>query len=262
MALGPLEGAARARQLEGLLLRTPPREVVHARANGARAFGVAREAQRGPEHHEARIAHHGAAIAPPGVFGGHLDEGAVRREAAHRCCDVRELAAVRARVHDGRAAHGPRYAGGELVARKPRRARRLGHLRVRGPRLDAQEGVVRTVLPVDPDRRKGARDLHHHAAQAPVGHEHVAAQAQREHGRAQIAAAGVRQAQLAFRARLDQHVGRASDAKRRVGGHRLAEARGPVADHVREGGFKQRSIHGRASLPLCDGAPSGRSMPW
>src|SRR6185369_4031593 len=137
---------------------------------------------------------------------------------------ARDLTAVRARVHEDRAADRTRDALRVLEPAEPARdrgARETAELHG-GARAHA---TVR--LPRDP--REPTTELHDDAAHPAVPDEHVRAAAEERHAHAVRTRGAQHVGELVRPIREDEHVRRPADAEGRVAREGLADAR-PVAE--------------------------------
>jgi len=134
IALRPLEGAARAGELQRLAGPALFQQLLHPAPDCRRVAG--RQAELRPQHHRIRVIRQKAAA----VAEGHLRPGEgpdalLRQQQGCLPHHLGHLPAVGAGIHAHRAAHRARDAVGEFQARQPLPAGEIRHPGQGGPRL-------------------------------------------------------------------------------------------------------------------------------
>ena len=219
IALRPLEGGAAAGQSDGLLFAAARVEVAHP---GADVLLVALfQRHRHAGHHAGfrLMAEQAAAVAQLHLFiciGRNASVASAHGDLRHH---VLHLPAVGSGVHEHRAAHRAGNAGGKLQPFEGGAGRGV-----------AQFGQQRAALRGEGEasvlRGRGLAhcveaggDEQHHAANASIAHQHIAAVAKDGDRHAAFLCRQQRMAHLLRRVRLHQHVGRAAQTQGGMGAH-------------------------------------------
>ena len=203
VALWALEGAACRRRVDRLLRLALGGKLIHARSD---VGGIRRrKLERRCDHDIARRVEHAVAIRPVGLLAGHFHDAPLGGHTRDAGAHLRELAVVGACVHDGGAPDGAGDAAGELVARKPRDARRLGDRGVCGTRAGNDSRTFHA------NRGEVVTNLDHHALDPFVGNEQVASASDDAPGLARLLAGAHDLGHLLNAARRHEHVGGSAD---------------------------------------------------